>query len=85
MTTDEILALPDVKERIDIYFEQAEKFKEMVKAHTHVLKRMLSSATCVVLTRFIQVTASLFTASILSRIFPLGLSMVRAARAAVRL
>jgi len=29
MTTEEILNLPDVKERIDVYFEQAEKFKEM--------------------------------------------------------
>jgi nanoRNase/pAp phosphatase (c-di-AMP/oligoRNAs hydrolase) len=36
MSTEEILNLPDVKERIDVYFEQAEKFKEMVKAHTRV-------------------------------------------------
>lgn len=36
MTTDEILNLPDVKERIDVYFEQTEKFKEMVTAHTRV-------------------------------------------------
>ncbi len=36
MTTEEILNLPDVKERIDIYFEQAEKFKDMVSAHTRV-------------------------------------------------
>ena len=27
MTTDEILNLPDVKERIEVYFEQTEKFK----------------------------------------------------------
>ncbi len=36
MGTEEILSLPDVKERIDVYFEQTEKFKEMVKAHTRV-------------------------------------------------
>lgn len=36
MTTDEILALPDVKERIEVYNEQTEKFIEMVKAHTRV-------------------------------------------------
>ena len=36
MTTDQILALPDVVERIEIYHEQSEKFQEMVKAHTHV-------------------------------------------------
>ena len=43
MTTEEILALPDVKERIDIYFEQAEKFKEMVKANTRVEKDVIIS------------------------------------------
>ena len=31
MTTDEILALPDVQERIEVYNEQTEKFKEMVR------------------------------------------------------
>ncbi len=36
MTADEILALPDVKERVDVYNEQTEKFIEMVKAHTRV-------------------------------------------------
>ncbi len=36
MGTEEILNLPNVKERIDVYFEQTEKFKEMVKAHTRV-------------------------------------------------
>jgi len=36
MSTEEILALPDVKERIDVYNEQTEKFKEMVRAHTRV-------------------------------------------------
>ena len=36
MTTDEILNLSDVKERIEVYYEQTEKFKEMVKEHTVV-------------------------------------------------
>ena len=43
MTTAEILALPDVKERIDVYFEQAEKFKEMVQKHTRVEKDVIIS------------------------------------------
>lgn len=30
-TIDEIMTLPDVQERVDIYFEHAEKFKEQVK------------------------------------------------------
>jgi len=34
MTTEEILALPDVQERIEVYNEQTEKFKEMVTKHT---------------------------------------------------
>ncbi len=33
-TTEEILANPDVQERIAVYNEQTEKFKEMVAAHT---------------------------------------------------
>ena len=36
MTTAEICAMPDVTERVEVYHEQAEKFKEMVKAHTRV-------------------------------------------------
>ena len=36
MTTEEILALPDVRERIEIYNEQTEKFKQMVSEHTRV-------------------------------------------------
>lgn len=36
MTTEEILALPDVQERIEVYQEQTMKFKEMVKEHTRV-------------------------------------------------
>jgi len=31
---EEILAMPDVRERIQVYQEQTEKFKEMVRAHT---------------------------------------------------
>ena len=36
MTIEEILALPDVQERVEVYQEQTEKFKEMVSAHTRV-------------------------------------------------
>ena len=36
MTTEEILALSDVQERSEVYNEQTEKFKEMVKDHTRV-------------------------------------------------
>lgn len=43
MNTEEILKLPDVQERIDVYFEQTEKFKEMVKAHTRVEKDVIIS------------------------------------------
>ena len=30
---EQILALPDVKERMDVYFEQTDKFKEMVSQY----------------------------------------------------
>lgn len=43
MTTEEILALPDVQERIEVYFEQADKFKEMVTAHTKVIGDLIVS------------------------------------------
>ena len=36
MTTAEILAMPDIIERIDIYNEQTEKFVDMVKKYTRV-------------------------------------------------
>ena len=36
MTADEILTMPDMQERVEIYHEQTEKFIEMVKAHTTV-------------------------------------------------
>ncbi len=35
-STEEILSMPDVKERIEVYNEQTEKFKEMVTAHTRI-------------------------------------------------
>ena len=35
-STEEILEMPDVKERIEVYNEQTEKFKEMVKANTRI-------------------------------------------------
>lgn len=41
MTTAQILELPDVRERIEIYQEQTEKFVEMVKAHTRVEKDVI--------------------------------------------
>ncbi len=36
MNTEEILSLPDVVERMEVYREQDAMFKEMVKAHTEV-------------------------------------------------
>ena len=43
MNTEEILSLPDVRERIEVYNEQTEKFIEMVKAHTRVEKDVIIS------------------------------------------
>lgn len=43
MTTEEILNMPDVKERIDVYFEQTALFKEMVTNHTKVEKDVIIS------------------------------------------
>lgn len=34
MTIEEIMEIPDIKERIEMYYEQTEKFVEMVKEHT---------------------------------------------------
>ena len=34
MSTEEILALPDVQERIEVYYDQTEKFKAMVHQYT---------------------------------------------------
>ncbi len=43
MNTEEILDLPDVKERIAIYQEQDAKFKEMVREYTRVEKDVIIS------------------------------------------
>lgn len=43
MNTEEILNLSDVKERIEVYFEQTLKFEEMVAAHTRVEKDVIIS------------------------------------------
>ncbi len=43
MTTEEILAMPDIKERIELYNEQTEKFREMVFANTYVEKDVIIS------------------------------------------
>lgn len=43
MSTNDILALNDVKERIEVYFEQTQKFKEMVIAHTRVERDVIIS------------------------------------------
>lgn len=42
-STKEILEMEDVKERIEIYNEQTEKFKEMVTAHTKVVGNVIIS------------------------------------------
>ncbi|OOB78291.1 MAG: exopolyphosphatase [Epulopiscium sp. Nuni2H_MBin001] len=36
MDIDEIMLMPDIKERIEVYWEQNEKFIEMVRKYTHV-------------------------------------------------
>ena len=38
---DDILALPDVKERVDLYFEHAEKAKEQIKRCSKVYKNLV--------------------------------------------
>ncbi len=43
MTIDEIMALPDIKERVDLYMEQSAKFKEMVKERTEVRGKVIVS------------------------------------------
>lgn len=43
MTTEQILSMPDVIERIETYKEQTEKFKEMVLAHTVTEGKLLIS------------------------------------------
>ena len=41
MSVDEILKLPDVKERVDLYFEQAELFKQQLKRIAKVEGRVV--------------------------------------------
>lgn len=41
MTIEEIMELPDIVERKELYFEQTEKFIEMVKAHTEVKNKTI--------------------------------------------
>ncbi len=43
MTTEEILSLPDVRERIEVYNEQTENFKKMVAEHTIVEGNLIIS------------------------------------------
>ncbi|MEG2440039.1 MAG: exopolyphosphatase [Acetivibrio sp.] len=43
MSTTEILNLPDMKERIEIYYEQTEKFMKMIEAHTEIKKEVIIS------------------------------------------
>ena len=40
-TIDEILANPDVKERVDLFFEQDALFREMLTAHTKTYKNVI--------------------------------------------
>lgn len=42
-TIEEIMEKPDIKERIDLYFEQTEKFVEMVRAHTRIVGNTIIS------------------------------------------
>jgi nanoRNase/pAp phosphatase (c-di-AMP/oligoRNAs hydrolase) len=41
MTTKEILSLPDIIERITLYNEQTEKFKQMIAEHTRIEKDVI--------------------------------------------
>jgi len=41
LSIDEILEVPDVKERIDVYFEQSEKFKEQIKRCAKVYNNLV--------------------------------------------
>ncbi|MEG2511688.1 MAG: exopolyphosphatase [Acetivibrio sp.] len=43
MSTTEILNLSDMKERIEIYYEQTEKFMKMIEAHTEIKKEVIIS------------------------------------------
>lgn len=41
MSIDEILALSDVKERVELYLDQSKLFTEMVNAHTKVVENVI--------------------------------------------
>ncbi|MBE6842422.1 MAG: exopolyphosphatase [Oscillospiraceae bacterium] len=41
MTTDEILSMPDIIERIEVYNEQNELFTKMIKEHTEIRKDVI--------------------------------------------
>jgi nanoRNase/pAp phosphatase (c-di-AMP/oligoRNAs hydrolase) len=43
MTIEEIMNLPDIVERKELYFQQTEKFIEMIKAHTEVKDKVIIS------------------------------------------
>jgi len=43
ITIEEILELPDVKERVELYLEQSRLFADMVKAHTKVVDNVILS------------------------------------------
>ncbi|MBD5089113.1 MAG: exopolyphosphatase [Clostridiales bacterium] len=43
MSTEEILALPDVQERIKVYEEQTANFKKMIEAHTRIEGKVIIS------------------------------------------
>lgn len=83
MTTEEILNLPDIKERIEMYNEQMEKFKEMVKAHTRI-----EGSTIITDLRGVEpiYTGNRFMIYSMypSKIFLPGLFPARTARAALR-
>jgi nanoRNase/pAp phosphatase (c-di-AMP/oligoRNAs hydrolase) len=41
MSIDEILEIPDVKERVEVYKEQSEKFEAMVREHTTIRENVI--------------------------------------------
>lgn len=43
MTIDEIMELPDIVERKELYYEQTEKFIDMIKSHTEVKDKVIIS------------------------------------------
>ncbi|MBI4856658.1 MAG: exopolyphosphatase [Acetobacterium woodii] len=41
LSIEEILELPDVKERVELYLDQSRLFAEMVKAHTNIVENVI--------------------------------------------